>query len=85
MNPVLDNKKVVKTKEHEHRINTHLNLYNVMKDPSLTFERIRDVSQKSSVGINRDLNEILNQIYKDDICQPRKNSEKTSQRCIHVK
>jgi len=85
MNPVLENKKVVKTKEHEHRINTHLNLYNVMKDPSLTFERIRDVSQKSSVGINRDLNEILNQIYKDDICQPRKNSEKTSQRCIHVK
>jgi hypothetical protein len=68
MNPVLENKKVVKTKEHEHRINTHLNLYNVMKDPSLTFERIRDVSQKSSVGINRDLNEILNQIYKDDIC-----------------
>jgi hypothetical protein len=60
MNPVLENKKVVKTKEHEHRINTHLNLYNVMKDPSLTFERIRDVSQKSSVGINRDLNEILN-------------------------
>ena len=68
MNPVLENKKVVNTTEHEPRINTHLNLYNVMKDPSLTFERIRDVSQKSSVGINRDLNEILNQIYKDDIC-----------------
>jgi len=85
MDIAFDSMKIVKTAEHEHRINTHLNLYNVMKDPNLTFERIRDVSQKSNVGINRDLNEILNQIYKDDICQPRKNSEKTSHRCIHLK
>ena len=56
-----------------------------MRDPSLTFERIRDVTQKSSVGITRDLNTILNEIFKDDICQPRKNPDKTSQRCIQVK
>ena len=81
----METKKVVITKEIEQRINTHWNLYNVMRDPSLTFERIRDVTQKSSVGITRDLNTILNEIYKDDICQPRKNPDKTSQRCIQVK
>ena len=79
---VFETKKLAK--EDEQRIDTYWNIYEIMKDPSLTFERIRDVTQKSNV-IHRDFKEILSEIEKDDSCQLPKNTKITSQRCIHVR
>jgi hypothetical protein len=58
-----------------------------MKDPSLTFERIRDVAQKSNV-IHRDFKDILIEIEKDfsGLLHTNKDErDKSSQRCIYVK
>ena len=62
----------------------HRNLYDIMAEPFLIMERIRDTTQPSNVGYTNTLVNVLTELYKDDLCQPRKNTQ-LALKSTHIK